>query len=268
MATEFEIGAQYSRPDVADLIGMPEQRRGGNWHTGYDRWGDEFFIFCNVGSPGRTGHDYANRWYGTSLIWYGKTGTTVRQAQVRDLLSGHLPVHLFWRGRDRSPFTYAGLAYAQAVADTTPVEVTWELNALPMQVQAEMSGTPVWKRGPPPTVGERTIHRQDGPTSVYVMTLQGPVKAVFPDLADGMAVVKVGMSNDPRRRELELNCGFPPGCSLRWELFHRRQYPSGQAAFEAEGSMLERHRLKGQWIGGEFIYVQQAALSSLLTGSL
>src|SRR5688500_12468718 len=96
----FSVGALYRREDVADRIGLGLRERGGNWLTGYTRVGGEFFVFANVGVAGRTGHDYANRWDGKRLIWFGKTATTRSQREVTDLLSGTFPVHVFWRARD------------------------------------------------------------------------------------------------------------------------------------------------------------------------
>src|SRR5436853_5241090 len=57
--SSFRKDQFYTRPEVAALVGRPKNRwKGGDWDTGYSRWNDEFFIFCNVGIPGKTGHDY------------------------------------------------------------------------------------------------------------------------------------------------------------------------------------------------------------------
>jgi hypothetical protein len=264
VASKFDVGATYTRDDVANEIGLPADKRGGNWNTGYGRWNGEFFIFCNVGSPGRTGHDYANRWYGSDLIWFGKSQTTLNQAEVRDLLSGNFPVHLFWRGDDRAPFTYAGMATAVEAQDTTPVEVIWTFNSILPKLAAGGPGTATWRRGPPPSWGEQTIHKQDSPTSVYVMTLDGVSADTFPKRPNELAVVKLGMSNDPLRRLDELNWGFPPGCSLRWRLVTSKLYASGPEAFDAEGQLLDRFRLSGHWLGGEFVYAASDSLEQLL----
>ena len=122
----FQKGKQYSRSEVADIIGLPANRRhGGNWSTGYDTYDDEAFIFCNVGDAGRTGHDYANEWVGDQLIWYGKTGTHRAQPLIRKLIGGDMPVHVFWRSSNRDAFTYAGTGTAAGVEDTIPVRVRW-----------------------------------------------------------------------------------------------------------------------------------------------
>lgn len=268
MAHSFQVGEKYARVDVADAIGMPESRRGGNWHTGYDRWNGEFFIFCNIGIAGRTGHDYANRWYGPNLIWYGKSRTTASDPEIQDLTSGRYPVHIFWRCDDRAPFTYAGRATPAWIQGSKPVEITWlfdfAVESAGSTTSSVFHSAPQWRRGPPPTTSEVTIYKQDGPASTYLMTLHGANRATFPNKPEDMLIAKVGMSNDPDRRLFELNYGFAPGCTLGWQLQGSRLYPSGRAAFEAEGALLERMRLRGRWIGGEFIYAEPREVSKLL----
>jgi hypothetical protein len=261
--TNFTVGADYTREQVAERVGMPEVRRRGNWDTGWDTYGNEHFIFCNIGIPGRTGHQYANRWQNGRLIWSAKRGTRLGQAQVNSLLSGTVPVHIFWRGRSRAPFTYAGLAIAEAAQDVSPVEVTWLLEADRL-LSPEVIDVPLWKRGPPPWTGEYALYKQDGPTSVYLMALDGASRAIFPGIPDGSVVAKIGMSNDPLRRLIELNGGFPPGCILKWKLIRTRKYPSGREAYLAEGELLEHFRSRQRWIGNEFVWADGDDLKKLL----
>lgn len=124
----FVKGDRYTRAAIAEEIGLPAHRRvGGNWNTGYDTYKDEVFVFCNVGIPGRTGHDYANEWVGQELVWYGKTGTHRNQPLMKKMTAGGMPVHIFWRSKDSDPFTYAGEGRAVEVADTSPVRIRWSL---------------------------------------------------------------------------------------------------------------------------------------------
>jgi putative restriction endonuclease len=127
----FEIGTQYTRAQIQDLLGVPEDRRGGDWATGYTRYEDELYVFCNVGSAGRTGHDYPNRWDGDHLVWSAKNRSNVSQPLMRAIAAGSLPAHIFHRSADRSPFTYAGRAKAVDVQDSTPVIVRWSFDQPP-----------------------------------------------------------------------------------------------------------------------------------------
>jgi hypothetical protein len=263
--SSFRKGQLYTRAEVAERIDLPPAlRHGGNWDTGYSRWNDEFFIFCNVGIPGKTGHDYPNRWEGKELLWTGKTRSRKDTPFVREMLSGARSVHLFWRGKLDTPFTYAGLAAADEVVDTIPVQVRWSFESAMLASKDGRAKPPVWRRGPPPSNGAQTIIKQDGPTQLYVMKLNGPAEAVLPACGENLIAVKVGMSNNPSRRVDELNCGFPPGSSVEWGLHHTRTYPSGREAFAAEGKLLEVLRLAGSWIGGEFAIVSHENLEALL----
>lgn len=264
-ASSFRKHQLYTRAEVAEKIELlPELRQGGNWDTGYSRWNDEFFIFCNVGIAGTTGHDYPNRWDGKDLLWTGKTGSRMGTPFVQEMLSGARPVHLFWRGEVRTPFTYAGLAAAAEVIDTIPVQVRWSFDSVAASVQNVPASGPVWRRGPPPSIGAHTVIREDGPTELYIMTLEGPAAAMFPTMGEGLIPVKLGMSNDPIRRLAELNFGFPPGSSIKWRLHRTRTFPSGQEAFAAEGEILEALRLARRWIGGEFAILPREEVGGLL----
>ncbi|WP_404292148.1 HNH endonuclease [Microvirga sp. RSM25] len=124
----FQVGQTYTRAEVQNLLGVPEPRRGGNWDTGYTKYRDQFFIFCNIGTPGRTGHDYANHWDGSCLAWEAKSGSRLDQPQIEDLVSKRYPIHIFYRDADRQPFTYAGLGTPGIVVDSSPVQVRWRFD--------------------------------------------------------------------------------------------------------------------------------------------
>lgn len=122
----FEADKLYSRKNVLEIVGVSDPK-GGNWYTGYVSHGNDFFIFCNVGTAGRTGHDYANCWDGSDLIWYAKTRTHVAQSTMQRLLDGTRGVYIFWRSDNSERFIFAGLAKPVRVATTIPVRVRWTL---------------------------------------------------------------------------------------------------------------------------------------------
>ena len=267
--TSFQRGQLYTRAAVAERIGLPRDRlKGGPWETGYSRWNDEFVIFCNVGIAGTTGHDYPNRWSGKDLVWSGKTGSRKDQPFVREMLLGIRPVHLFWRGEVRTPFTYAGLATASEVVASIPVQVRWSFDTTQPAAQVTPSIAPVWHRGPPPSMGTQTIIKEDGPTQVYLMALEGPSDAILAEAREGFTAIKIGISNNPVRRADQLNAGFPPGALLGWRVLHTQSYPSANEAFIVEGHLLEELRMAKRWIGGEFAVVPTDELGRILTPSI
>lgn len=140
---QFKVGHPYSRKDVYRVIGLPENTKGGNWDTGYASHGPDFFIFCGVGTRGRTGHNYGNYFDGDRLVWFGKTGTSKDQPFIQKMLAPQGAVYVFFREEERSPFTFAGLATPYAVFDQIPVKVVWNLAAatgerLPSQLAEEL----------------------------------------------------------------------------------------------------------------------------------
>lgn len=126
----FKVGAQYTRQDVFRILGIPDPG-GGNWYTGYNAHDGDWFIFCGVGTPGRTGHDYNNHFRGDELVWYGKTGSRLEQPSIQDLIKPSTNVYIFYREDNRSPFTFAGLGRAKQTKDVSPVEVVWSFAADP-----------------------------------------------------------------------------------------------------------------------------------------
>lgn len=271
MPSHFVVGEPYTREEIAEKIGMPaDRRRGGNWATGYDKWAGEFFVFCNIGIAGRSGHDYANRWDGKALHWFAKNGSRLGQPVIDEMIARNAQVQIFWRGKDRAAFTYAGRATALTVYDQSPVAVVWSFESdeqqfeVGSQASEGTTAAPAFRRGPPPSPGERTVEIPDGETMLYLMQLEGDCHSILPTLTDEHIIIKVGISNSPSRRVTELNQGFPPGSKIGWRLLRHRRFESGMGAFLVESECLEQLRNAGQWIGGEFAVVHLPALDDLI----
>ncbi|SDJ58674.1 5-methylcytosine-specific restriction enzyme A [Pedobacter sp. ok626] len=121
----FVSGVVYTKKDIYSKLNVPQEKQGGNWNTGYNRYMDDFYLFCNIGVAGRTGHDYNNRWEGNNLLWYGKSQTNVSQNVIKDLISNNFKIFIFTRTNSGKPFTFEGEGIAQDYKESTPVEITW-----------------------------------------------------------------------------------------------------------------------------------------------
>ena len=124
-------GRKYHRADVKEMAGLERNTKGGSWDTGVVEHNGEFLLFSNVGTEGRTGHDYDNRWEGTCLRWYHKRGSHKKWPSVKRLLEEERIVHLFWRTSNAAPFEYAGNVKAIEVLNTSPVQVLWKVITAP-----------------------------------------------------------------------------------------------------------------------------------------
>ena len=121
---------------------VPLDKQKGNWNTGYTNYEGDWFIFCNVGVAGRTGHDYQNRFVGDDLIWYGKNRSHIGQESIKSLLDINSNVYIFYREEDRSQITFGGLAFSRRHKYETPVQITWgfkgEIDARPEVLPEEV----------------------------------------------------------------------------------------------------------------------------------
>ena len=125
MPYSFQSGHSYTRREVYRIIGIPEDTHGGIWDTGYARHGNAWFIFCNVGTSGRTGHDYANQWVGNRLEWYGKTNSQLHHPSIKSMLSVDKDTYIFWRENNQQPFIFAGIGNPEEVENIIPVKIIW-----------------------------------------------------------------------------------------------------------------------------------------------
>ena len=126
----YVIGKQYTRNDIYEFLQLPLNQRAGDWLNGYHRHGTDYYIFCNIGDAGRTGHDYPNRWEGPILIWHGKTRSHFYQPSIANLISGEHRVLVFYRCDNRGPFTFAGLGRPIPHSNTShPVRIDWRFTS-------------------------------------------------------------------------------------------------------------------------------------------
>lgn len=121
-------GDRYVKSDLYALLAVPVNRQKGSWNTGYLKYDNQVFIFANIGVAGRTGHDYNNHWEKDSLVWYGKTASTLNQPLIKFMLQPQTPVHVFTREGDRDAFTYQGLGHAIDTVDEVPVKIVWSFD--------------------------------------------------------------------------------------------------------------------------------------------
>ena len=129
MSPHFQIGQEYSRHDVYEVLDVPVDKRGGDWDTGYHEYDGEVYIFANMASPGRTGHDYGNYFRGDDLVWSGRTGSRLHHPSIQTILSEDTVVRIFYRTTDRSLWIYHGIGRAIEHRDESPIKVVWSFTS-------------------------------------------------------------------------------------------------------------------------------------------
>lgn len=167
----FMVGHTYHCKDLRLILGVDEDTTKGDWATGYhfhqditagiDGW---WFLFPNVGSAGRSGHDYVNNWEADNLLrWQSIPSAKLSHPNMQKLVSGKFPVLLFTQEEDQKPFTYHGTAHAENIEDTSPVNLTWRVDpGIAHQVIEQ-----------PLTVEEEFVSRVEGkPTMRHVTTYE------------------------------------------------------------------------------------------------
>jgi 5-methylcytosine-specific restriction protein A len=115
MRSLFTVGSRYSRKDIWSLM-HPGQNYpvGGNWSTGYVQEGQKLFVFANIGTAGRTGHDFPNTFDADNqtMIWFGKPNSHSAQPTFKKIFEGSIELEVFVRWDSKqTQFTYLGNPY-------------------------------------------------------------------------------------------------------------------------------------------------------------
>lgn len=127
----LEVGKEYTRVEVQQVLGFPNPTHQGKWATGYTSVDGVFFVFANIGGAGRTGHDYPNEWEGDVLHWCAKGRSTRTQPQILSLLDPETISHIFTRHGNRDRFVYHGVGTPTDPRGSEPVMVTWTFGTAP-----------------------------------------------------------------------------------------------------------------------------------------
>jgi hypothetical protein len=154
---------------------------------------------------------------------------------------------------------------AQILADALGQAETVSLAPMTQDEAASVSVS----RGPRPSFGEVVHTSVDGETRVYLMRLVGRLAELFPSHnLHQRAVIKVGRTNDVKRRVEELNGGFPPGLELSWRPELTQTFANGAAAHDVEQFLIQDLSRRGYAIGREFAIVPERLIDTLLADAM
>lgn len=109
-------------------------------------------------------------------------------------------------------------------------------------------------QGIPPSFGRRSHEHEDGENFLYFMALSENAEVLLGKTGShlGKALVKVGRSNDPKRRLKEINSGFPEVAFCRWKLLLIQPFENAKIAHDLEDKLKQQFAEAFASQGGEF----------------
>ena len=110
------------------------------------------------------------------------------------------------------------------------------------------------------------VREAEGPTSLYILMLDGDVSAFLGRDAGGQKIIKVGVSKTPAGRCDDHNRALPR-CAFSWRVLRSNDdvgaepFPRSRAAIEGETEMKRVLVAHGQSLGGEFFLADDQAIN-------
>jgi len=110
----------------------------------------------------------------------------------------------------------------------------------------------------PGSHGERTANYEDGEAYVYLAVFEGDGHALLnrrKEFGDKSVAMKIGVSNDTKRRLAELNAGIPPAASGKWGItMISRPFGDKKSAETIEALFKEQAQFRLESLGREFFW--------------
>ena len=110
------------------------------------------------------------------------------------------------------------------------------------------------------------VREAEGPTSLYILMLDGDVSVFLGRDAGGQKIIKVGVSKTPVGRCDDHNRALPR-CAFSWRVLRSnddvgaKPFPRSRAAIEGETEMKRVLVAHGQSLGGEFFLADDQAVN-------
>lgn len=192
-----------------------------------------------------------------------------------------IPVRRAWRTEEklmigqiayRSYRTEAGQALAVHGADLDDDEVEQALKIRVREVNV-FGEPPVETREPqaipfgqvfepsrafPGSHGERTANYEDGEAYVYLAAFDGDGHSLLDrrkEFGDKSVAMKIGVSNDTKRRLAELNAGIPPAARGKWTISMISQPFADKKSAEASEALFKENAVSRlESLGREFFW--------------
>ncbi|MDR6095982.1 hypothetical protein QE373_003279 [Stenotrophomonas sp. SORGH_AS321] len=122
----FEVGAEYTRQEMARLGGLPvpESIRTSQWGTGVLELQNAVLLFVTLQKSSED--DYLDEFEGDIFYWESQRSQRQQSPVIQKIGAGELVPHLFARIRDRQPFVYCGRLGVPLMEGEKPVTCLFE----------------------------------------------------------------------------------------------------------------------------------------------
>lgn len=127
----FEINRVYRKSDIYKVFNVDKAQQGGKWRNGYCEHNNEFFIFANVGIPGKTDageYDYKNEINDSGeMDWEAQNGSKISWASVQKLKNSNPYIFVRYEDFRSGAYKFIGVGECMRVEDTSPVYFKWKI---------------------------------------------------------------------------------------------------------------------------------------------
>tara|TARA_B100001059_G_scaffold77407_1_gene75122 strand:+ start:2150 stop:3952 length:1803 start_codon:yes stop_codon:yes gene_type:complete len=127
----FEINRVYRKSDIYKIFNVPKVQQGGKWRNGYCEHNNEFFIFANIGIPGKTEageYNYKNKINDNDeMEWEAQNGSKLSWPTVQKLKKSNPYIFVRYKDFRSGIYKFIGVGDCMETKDTSPVYFKWRI---------------------------------------------------------------------------------------------------------------------------------------------
>lgn len=127
----FEINRVYRKSQIYKIFNVPRVQQGGKWRNGYCEHNNEFFIFANIGIPGKTDageYDYKNEINDNDeMEWEAQNGSKLSWPTIQKLKKSNPYIFVRYKDFRRGTYKFIGVGDCIETKDTSPVYFKWRI---------------------------------------------------------------------------------------------------------------------------------------------
>ena len=122
----FSINHRYSGTEIANIVNpntINKKKVGGKYATTDYVHESLGYILLNIGTPGRTGHEFDNRYNPklNTVTWFGKPRSTSLHKNIKKLITKKIKPYIFVRWNNREKYKFVGRGITLGFIDNVPI---------------------------------------------------------------------------------------------------------------------------------------------------